>query len=288
MGKEFFLGVTSRKSYALTATMIRGNYSDFRSQESGIRIRKPATTFNDLLVWQKANLFVLAVYRLSRTFPRFEWILDLLLWIFYYPTMKIHKVLEAIFGSSAKVHILRVLFSSPQPLSGRQIGELSGLTHRGAIQALGSLVELGAVRQRKAGKAYQYLISKGNIFVEKIIVPCIRAEAGLFDDLKRDIAGHFGNDAISLILYGSLVRGEEKKGSDMDVIAVVDDEKKKAEMEERVASAVPYFNERFNGFLSLHCFTLDDIKGKKALPLIKSVMSEGIVLSGKPLGELFK
>ncbi|MEW5954513.1 MAG: four helix bundle protein [Bacillota bacterium] len=33
-------------------------------------MRKPAKTFEDLLVWQKAHLFVLAVYRLSRTFPK--------------------------------------------------------------------------------------------------------------------------------------------------------------------------------------------------------------------------
>ena len=33
---------------------------------------KPATSFEDLVVWQKAHQFVLAAYRLSRTFPRSE------------------------------------------------------------------------------------------------------------------------------------------------------------------------------------------------------------------------
>lgn len=202
--------------------------------------------------------------------------------------MKIHKVLESIFGSPAKVRILRALFNSPQPLSGRQVGELSGLTHRGAIQALESLVELGAARQRRVGKAYQYSLSKDNIFVEKIITPCIKAEAGLFDDLKREIAEHFGKDAISLILYGSLARGEEKKGSDIDVIAVVKDEKKKTVMEGKAESAVPYFNGKFNGLLSLHCFTLDEFRARKNLSMIKSVIREGIVLAGKPSGELLK
>lgn len=202
--------------------------------------------------------------------------------------MKIHKVLESIFGSPAKVRILRALSISPQPLSGRQVGELSGLTHRGAIQALESLVELGAVRQRRVGKAYQYSLSKGSIFVEKIITPCIKTEAGLFDDLKMEIAALFGKDAISVILYGSLVRGEEKKGSDIDVIAVVKDEKKKTETEGKAESAVPYFNERFNGLLSLHCFTIDEFRARKNLTMIKSVIREGTVLSGKSLGELLK
>lgn len=35
-------------------------------------MRMPATRFEDLVVWQKAHQFVLAAYRLSRTFPRAE------------------------------------------------------------------------------------------------------------------------------------------------------------------------------------------------------------------------
>ena len=35
-------------------------------------MRTPATRFEDLVVWQKAHHFVLAAYRLSRTFPRSE------------------------------------------------------------------------------------------------------------------------------------------------------------------------------------------------------------------------
>ena len=219
---------------------------------------------------------------------RSKWILDFLLWIVYYPYMKIRKVIESIFGSPAKVRILRTLFNSPQPLSGRQVGELSGLTHKGAIHAIQSLVDLGAVKQRKAGKAYQYSLSKGNIFVEKIILPCIRSESGLFDGLKKDITAHFGRDAISLILYGSIVRGEEKKGSDIDIMVVARDERAKKAIEEKAETQAHYFNKRYNALLSLHCFTLCEIKAKRAAPLIKSIIKEGIVIFGKSLGELFR
>ena len=33
-------------------------------------MRDPAKTFEDLVVWQKAHQFVLAVYRLSRTYSQ--------------------------------------------------------------------------------------------------------------------------------------------------------------------------------------------------------------------------
>jgi vancomycin permeability regulator SanA len=48
------------------------NYSGVRSQESVVRMRKLAKTFEDLLVWQKVHLFALAVYRLSMAFPKHE------------------------------------------------------------------------------------------------------------------------------------------------------------------------------------------------------------------------
>ena len=35
-------------------------------------MRNPAKSFEELVVWQKAHQLVLAVYRLSRTFPRSE------------------------------------------------------------------------------------------------------------------------------------------------------------------------------------------------------------------------
>lgn len=42
-----------------------------RSQESGVK-RAPARTFEDLIVWQKAHAWVLAVYRFSDGFPQNE------------------------------------------------------------------------------------------------------------------------------------------------------------------------------------------------------------------------
>jgi len=196
------------------------------------------------------------------------------------------NVLESIFGSSAKIRILRVLSVSPQPLSGRQVGELSRLSHRGAIQALESLVELGAVRQRKVGAAYQYSLSKGNAAVEMIIAPTLRAETALLDDLKRNITAQFSGKAVSLTLYGSLARGTGKRGCDIDLMAIARDERRKKELEDKAAANTPFFRERYNAVLSLHCYTLVELRNKKNLPLLKSVIQDGVALSGKPLREL--
>jgi len=195
-------------------------------------------------------------------------------------------ILEAVFGSPARIRILRVLLSSPQPLSGRQVGEFAQLSHRGAIQALKSLVDLGAVRQRSVGNAYQYSLLRNHIAVRTIIEPCINAEIALLDDLKRHLAEKVGKDVVSLILYGSIIKGTAKKGSDLDAVAIVKDEKMKLVMEERVALFIPFFQDRYNAFLSLHYFTLHEVLTKKTTPRIRAIVKEGIVLVGKPLSEL--
>jgi len=41
-------------------------------QETQDRIRRPARTFQDLVVWQKAHRFVVEVYRLTERFPKHE------------------------------------------------------------------------------------------------------------------------------------------------------------------------------------------------------------------------
>ncbi len=53
--------------------------SGARSQEQeseagvrGVRMRKPAKTFRELIVWQRAHQFVLAIYKTTENFPRHE------------------------------------------------------------------------------------------------------------------------------------------------------------------------------------------------------------------------
>lgn len=43
-----------------------------RIQKSESSIRKPARTFGDLIVWQKAHRFVLSVYKVTAKFPKTE------------------------------------------------------------------------------------------------------------------------------------------------------------------------------------------------------------------------
>lgn len=142
------------------------------------------------------------------------------------------------------------------------------------------------MRQRRVGAAYQYSLSQGNVAVETIIAPSLKAEASMLDDLKKNIIAQFNGKAASLTLYGSLARGTGKRGSDIDVLAIARDDRRKKELEDKAVSSISFFRERYNAVLSLHCYTLVELRSKKNLPLLKTVIQEGVVLFGKPLREL--
>jgi four helix bundle protein len=64
-------------SFSLYQSASGEQVSDYLSEGTatliiGVHMREPAKTFEDLVVWQKAHLFVLTVYRLTEPFPNHE------------------------------------------------------------------------------------------------------------------------------------------------------------------------------------------------------------------------
>jgi len=202
--------------------------------------------------------------------------------------MKLTNVIEVVFGSSGRTAILRRLAKAPQPLSGRQIAELTGLTHRGAIQALAGLVETGVVRQRQVGRAHQYSLREDNVAVNQIILPALASEEHLLDLLKEELAKTFSAHALSLILFGSFARGDADSKSDIDVLVVTSDAKKKMAIDQLAQAELGHFNDKFHALLSCYSLTLDELKRKRRLAFLKQAEQEGILLYGKNLEELGK
>lgn len=202
--------------------------------------------------------------------------------------MKLSHTIETVFGTPARIVILRRLSAVSQPLSGRQIAELTGLTHRGAIQAIAPLVEVGIIRRRQAGRAHQYTLARKNIVVERIILPALREEEALRDALKDEITRMFAGDTVSLVLFGSYARGEETNTSDVDALTVAGTTNKKEVIEKIAEAGAAAFRDKYAAPLSVHCLTLQEIKGRKQSAFIKRVSHEGILLSGKTVEELIR
>ena len=195
------------------------------------------------------------------------------------------RILEDVFGTKARLTLLRRLSRESQPLTARQLAELTGLNHRTVVEALDPLTHLGVVEKRHAGPSYLYTLARENFIAQRIVLPALEAESGLPAALRDEIVALFAPEAISIVLFGSLARGEEKHGSDVDVLVVMADGEGCAEIEERGLEAGHSFFKRFGRPLSVHCITLPDARrGGEAF--LSEAVREGETLFGKPPAEL--
>lgn len=202
--------------------------------------------------------------------------------------MKTTSAIESVFGTPGKIRILRALAKAPRPLTGRQVAELSGLTHRGAIQAMAGLVDAGVVRQRQVGRAYQYELSRDNMLVERIVLAALDAEASLPGQLRTELVEGLGARAVSVVLFGSVARGEESARSDIDVLAVVDTAEAKTEIEGLVDSRASLLEARLGHSVSVHVLTIPELRKRPRPAFLEEVLRDGVLLKGTGLEELIQ
>src|SRR2546427_3549040 len=129
---------------------------------------------------------------------------------------------ERIVGSKSKVRLLRVLFRFPDSdFTGEDLGRKAGVSKPMTHQALSELVEENLVARRVAGRAYLYRLVPGS-YSAKLVAPLFRDDNSPIEGLARLLGKKLeASPVASANLYGSVVRGEEKPDSDIDIYLVL-------------------------------------------------------------------
>jgi len=116
----------------------------------------------------------------------------------------------------ARGAVLSVLLKTGTPLTGRQVHRLIGEYSLWSVQeALKSLTKLGLVEVTSAGQASLYTLNMDHYAVESLsaVVDPIAA--------LRSIVSQTVDDSVkSVILFGSIARGEGTESSDIDLAVV--------------------------------------------------------------------
>lgn len=149
--------------------------------------------------------------------------------------MKWHHALDNILGSTIKIRLLRVLSKNTGVFTGRELARVVGYSHTHTNSTLAELEMSGLVIKRHVGNSNTYSLNQDNLLVSRIIVPAFRVEERLLQDLANRFYNGLGEDLVSVILYGSVARGEEGPGSDIDIVLVVKDEVDLNRIDEKVS-----------------------------------------------------
>jgi len=202
--------------------------------------------------------------------------------------MKWHNALDDILGSTIKIRLLRVLSKNTSVFTGRELARLVGYSHTHTNSALAELEVSGLVIKRHVGNSNTYSLNRDNLLVSRIIVPAFRIEGRLLQDLANRFFEGISKDLVSIILFGSVARGEEESGSDIDLILVVKDGTDLGKLDEKVSEISLESATSFGGLVIPILITESEYANNRRSKnaFWRTVLEEGIELTPAELEEV--
>ena len=197
--------------------------------------------------------------------------------------MIVNRSFDEVFRSWSNVAVLRALQDTASGFSGREVARVAGMSIRSALQALTSLENLGIVRRQRGGRDHIFTLNRNHYLVEQGIIPVFAIEHKFLEEVKSVIANAVKRQALSVILFGSVARGEEIPQSDLDICCIVKNKLQQGKLQSILDGMSPTLHNRFGVKIGPIFFTLDEFKKKasKRNPLIKQILDHGKVITGK-------
>ncbi|MEW6008337.1 MAG: nucleotidyltransferase domain-containing protein [Candidatus Omnitrophota bacterium] len=201
------------------------------------------------------------------------------------------KSLDDILTSKLKIAIIRLFVSKTSDFkaTGREIAKLIDFSAPAAHAALKELYNHGVLKLETIGKQHIYTLDNSNRVVQKILKPLFREEKSLKDEVKNFLIKHIRKAGIekkiiSLLLYGSLQRGEANQKSDIDIAVIIRNKKDKEGIEEKFLNHISVkFYDYFKVHLDTYIKTADEFRPrlKRNLPPVSTLMKSYSVIYGR-------
>lgn len=206
--------------------------------------------------------------------------------------MQFHHPLDDILDSSVKTRILRFFCRKGGEWSGRRIAAEVGVNPVTAHRALKALHRETLLDLRKAGSHFLYSLRDGHYIVRRWFRPLFEEEAQVQDHLFRflrdGLSAKLRSQVVSAAVYGSVVRGEERPTSDIDLLILVESERAKREVHQVLERLWGAVGKEFGNPLALYVNTVREGRKKyrRRLPVFQNILRAHRVIWGKPLREV--
>lgn len=188
----------------------------------------------------------------------------------------------------AQGRVLDVLARTTAELNLGTVARLAGVSPAQASRVLPRLVALGVVERRDVPPASLYRLVRENLMAQAV-VDLVEVRERAIGRL-RVLAGAIRPAPASLVLFGSLARGEAEAESDIDALVVrradvdEDDGRWSASLGEWLLDARRVAGNAVNHLEVSAAEVSARLRSRK--PLWRDIRRDGVVLLGKPLAHL--
>ena len=155
--------------------------------------------------------------------------------------------------------------------------------------ALRYLESMGLVQRQGAARTQLVRLSFDNHLVKELVLPVLKKERELLGHAQREIAHVFRSKALAITLFGSVARGEDEPGSDVDVLIICESADRNGLLE-KAENYAAEFHKKYGLQLSVIIMTPNDARKSlnSSKPLLKNILSDGIDLLPRRLQEVLK
>jgi predicted nucleotidyltransferase len=160
-----------------------------------------------------------------------------------------YPITQDIFGRKSRLEVLRCLYDSGEELTGREIARRAGFSPQQTHNELKALVSLGIAERKIAAPSHLFRLNREHWVVKDVAKVVFEKEKLWLDELLKEFGRKLPHSVQSLILFGSAARGRLRPESDIDLLALVGNEKNRKE-------AVDCFSEHGSEVLSRYHYPL--------------------------------
>lgn len=196
--------------------------------------------------------------------------------------MLLHRYLEGVLGNKIGIALLRTMINYQGKIfTIRGLAKEAKVSPNEVALTIHDLERLGIVKIQPVGRAYQLDLNKKSYILNKIIEPIFKSEKNTFTELLALLRKHLNTKKIvSAALFGSIVKGQEKIDSDIDLLVISNDHDYAITQISQASEQVFLV---FHGSVSPIIFTEKEFKDKQKESLIRSILDNHILLCGKSM-----
>lgn len=201
--------------------------------------------------------------------------------------MEFNNIIYKLWKDPISIQVLSVLLKHSEGISGRALSALVGVSTFKMHHTLKFLESQGILKHSVAGRSHLYRVHLDHILVQEVILPILDFQETVFSRLGKEIQASLKPKPLSIILYGSVARGEEKPDSDLDLFLVYKDAHKAAPISESNLF-MEKITRKYGNAVSVRRNFVSILKGryKKRDELIRNILKEGKVIAGLSVVEL--
>jgi len=201
--------------------------------------------------------------------------------------MQFHDYLEQVLGNRVAIGLLRAMIRYHGKIfTIRGLAKTANVSVNGTALTIHDFEKLGIIRVQPIGRAHQLSFNKKNYILNKIIEPIFKAEEKTLEELLKILKKNLDKKIIiSAALFGSVVKGEEKEDSDIDVLIISNDFDATSEI---ASTAIVEVTEMFQTELAPIIFSQKEFVSKKNSDLVRSIIANHTMICGKNLESMTK